>query len=207
MFGLKKREDLFFDLFIEAIEKGLVAGEKLNLLMKDYTDIPAKIKEINVIENECDNYTHKIMRTLNASLITPFDREDIYYITRELDNIVDTIEDAANRFRMFNVKEIRPDAVVMSDLIVKCMEALKMLFHELKNAKKGQGLRDYIIEVNRIEGEGDVIFREAIERLFTEEPNALEVMKWKEIFEFLGSSLDACENVANTLEGVVVKNA
>lgn len=207
MFGLKKKEEVFFNLFIETIEKGVSAGVALNALMNDFTDIAAKIEELRIIENECDNYAHKIMKTLNASFITPFDREDIYYITRELDNIVDTIEDTANRFLIFNVKEVREDAIVLSKLIVDCMDELKKLFYELKNSKNNKNLRQYIIEVNRIEGEGDLIFRRAMEKLFTEETNALEVIKWKEIYEFLENSLDACENVANTLEGVVVKNA
>jgi len=207
MFGLKKKEEIFFNLFIEAVEKGVAAGEKLNALMEDYTDVACKIESLKTIENECDNKVHKIMTTLNASFITPFDREDIYYITRELDNIVDTIEDAANRFLIFNVKEIKDDAVVMSRLIVDCVNALDRLFLELKAAKKGKALRDHIIEVNRIEDEGDVVFRRAMEKLFTGETDAIEVIKWKEIYEFLENSLDACENVANTLEGVVMKNA
>lgn len=207
MLGLKKKEEIFFNLFIETVEKGVEAGEKLNDLMQDYTDITAKIENLRRIENECDNKVHKILKTLNASFITPFDREDIYYITRELDNIVDTFEDAANRFLIFNVKEIKEDALIMSKLIVECINALKELFYELKNMKKNKKLREYIIEVNRIEDEGDVIFRQAMEKLFTEETNALEVIKWKEIYEYLENSLDACENVANTIEGVVMKNA
>jgi predicted phosphate transport protein (TIGR00153 family) len=198
MFGLKKKEEIFFNLFIEAVEKGVAAGEKLNSLMEDFTDVAAKIESLKAIENECDNKVHKIMTTLNASFITPFDREDIYYITKELDNIVDTIEDAANRFLIFNVKEIKDDAIAMSRLIVDCVNALNQLFLELKIAKKGKTLRTYIIEVNRIEDEGDVVFRRAMEKLFTEETNAIEVVKWKEIYEFLENSLDACENVANT---------
>ena len=207
MFGLKKKEEVFFDMFIETIEKGVEAGDRLNALMEDYTDITAKIENLKKIEDECDSKVHKIMRTLNNSFITPFDREDIYYITKELDNIVDTIEEAANRFLIFNVKEVREDALIMSKLIVDSMNELKKLFCELKNMKKSKTLREHIIEVNRIEDEGDVVFRQAMEKLFTEETSVIEVIKWKEIYEFLENSMDACENVANTLEGVVMKNA
>jgi predicted phosphate transport protein (TIGR00153 family) len=207
MFGLKKKEEVFFNLFMETIEKGVEAGEKLKLLMEDFTDIEAKTEDLKKIENECDGKVHKIMRALSASFITPFEREDIYYIAKELDNIVDTIEEAASRFLIFNVKEIREDALVMAMLIVDCIRELEKLIGELKNMKKSKTLREHIIEVNRIENEGDVAFRRAMEKLFTEETNAIEVIKWKEIYEFLENSLDACENVANTLEGVVMKNA
>jgi predicted phosphate transport protein (TIGR00153 family) len=207
MFGLKKKEEVFFNLFIETIEKGSEAGEMLKSLMEDYTDIAAKTEALKKIENECDSKVHKIMRALSASFITPFEREDIYYIAKELDNIVDTIEEAASRFLIFNVKDVKEDAVVMSKLIVDCVNELKKLIGELKNMKKSKTLREHIIEVNRIENEGDVAFRRAMEKLFTEETNAIEVIKWKEIYEFLENSMDACENVANTLEGVVMKNA
>lgn len=207
MFGLKKKEEVFFNLFTETIEKGVEAGEKLKLLMEDFTDIEAKTEDLKKIENECDGKVHKIMRALGASFITPFEREDIYYIAKELDNIVDTIEEAASRFLIFNVKEIREDALVMARLIVECVRELEKLIDELKIMKKSKTLREHIIEVNRIENEGDVVFRRAMEKLFTEETDAIEVIKWKEIYEFLENSLDACENVANTLEGVVMKNA
>jgi len=207
MLGLKKREEVFFDLFSETIAKGVEAGAKLNSLMEDFTNVAAKAEELKKIENECDGKVHKIMRTLNASFITPFDREDIYYIAKELDNIVDTIEEAANRFLIFNIKGVKEEALIMSRLIVDCVEELEKVIGELKNSKKSKTLRDHIIEVNRIENEGDVIFRRAMEKLFSEESNTLEVIKWKEIYEFLENSLDACENVANTLEGVVMKHA
>lgn len=207
MLGLKKKEEIFFNLFMETIEMGVAAGEKLKLLMEDYTDIETKTEELKKIENECDTKVHKIMRALNASFITPFDREDIYYIAKELDNIVDTIEEAASRFLIFNVKEVKEEAVVMAKLIVDCVRELEKLIGELKIMKKSRTLREHIIEVNRIENEGDVAFRHAMEKLFTEETDAIEVIKWKEIYEFLENSMDACENVANTLEGVVMKNA
>ena len=190
MLGLKKREEVFFDLFTETIEKGVEAGIKLNSLMEDFTNIAAKAEELKKIENECDNKVHKIMKTLKLpSFITPFDREDIYFIAKELDNIVDTIEEAANRFLIFNIKEVKEDALIMSRLIVDCIRELEKLIGELKNLKKSKALRHYIIEVNRIENEGDVVFRRAMEKLFTDETNAMEVIKWKEIYEFLENSL------------------
>ncbi len=207
IFSLKKREDVFYDLFDETIDKALEAALALEDLLDDYTDITTKIAHLKTIEHECDMHVHKIMKALNASFITPIDREDIYSIAKEMDNIVDTIEEAANKFELFHVTEVRDAAKVMGRLIVSCVKELKILVNELRRMKRSKLLREKIIEVNRIENEGDVVYRSAIKSLFETETNALEVIKWKQIFEFLEDSIDACEDVANILEGVVMKHA
>ena len=207
IFSLKKREDVFYDLFDETIEKALEAALLLDDLMNDYTDITKKIAHLKDIEHECDMHVHKIMKALNASFITPIDREDIYSIAKEMDNIVDTIEEAANKFELFHVSEIREEAKIMSKLIIACVTELKVVVNELRRMKRSKVLREKIIEVNRIENEGDVVYRRAIKSLFETETNALEVIKWKQIYEFLEDSIDACEDVANILEGVVMKHA
>ena len=207
IFSLKKREDVFYDLFDETIDKALEAAHLLDDLMNDYTDITRKIAHLKDIEHECDMHVHKIMKALNASFITPIDREDIYSIAKEMDNIVDTIEEAANKFELFHVQEVRESAKVMSKLIVACVRELKIVVNELRRMKRSKILREKIIEVNRIENEGDVVYRSAIKSLFETETNALEVIKWKQIYEFLEDSIDACEDVANILEGVVMKHA
>jgi hypothetical protein len=207
IFSLKKREDVFYDLFDETIEKALEAAYLLDELMNNYTDITRKIAHLKDIEHECDMHVHKIMKALNASFITPIDREDIYSIAKEMDTIVDTIEEAANKFELFHVTEIREEAKVMSKLIIACVTELKVVVNELRRMKRSKVLREKIIEVNRIENEGDVVYRKAIKSLFENETNALEVIKWKQIYEFLEDSIDACEDVANILEGVVMKHA
>jgi hypothetical protein len=207
IFSLKKREDVFYDLFDETIEKALEAAYLLDELMNNYTDITRKIAHLKDIEHECDMHVHKIMKALNASFITPIDREDIYSIAKEMDTIVDTIEEAANKFELFHVTEIREEAKVMSKLIIACVTELKVVVNEFRRMKRSKVLREKIIEVNRIENEGDVVYRKAIKSLFENETNALEVIKWKQIYEFLEDSIDACEDVANILEGVVMKHA
>jgi hypothetical protein len=147
------------------------------------------------------------MKALNSSFITPIDREDIYNIAKEMDNIVDTIEEAANSFDLFLITEVRDEAKVMSRLILECIVELKVVVNEMRRMKKSKLLQEKIIEVNRIENEGDVIYRKAIKSLFENETPPLEVVKWKLIFEFLEESIDSCENVANILEGVVMKHA
>lgn len=207
MFRVKQKEDLFFDLFIDAADMACTAAVKLNDLVNNFTDIDNKIDEIQMIEHNCDTKVHDIVQLLNKSFITPIDREDINEIAKQLDNITDAIEDAAHRFRVFNIKTVMQDAHKLSELIVKCTKELRSVMVELKNMKTSKLLCAKIIEVNRIENDGDSLYRNVMTTLFTSELDTLEILKWKEIFEFLENSIDACEDVANTVEGVVMKHA
>lgn len=207
MFRMTAKEAIFFDLFTDTAEDTCKAAKMLEDLMKDYVRIPEKVRAIEEIEHKCDGHVHKMLEHLNRSFVTPIDREDIHVIAKELDNITDNIESTAHRFKMFNVTSIRPDALNMAELIIKCTEELKGVMAELKNMKTSKVLTDRIIEVNNIEDAGDEIYRSAIQTLFTSETNALEVIKWKEIYEYLENTLDACEDVANIIEGVVMKHA
>ena len=207
MFRITSKEEIFFDLFVETAENGCKTAKMLEELMKNYTRVNEKINAIEECEHECDTHVHRIMEQLNKSFITPIDREDIYLIAKELDNITDDIESTAHRFAMFNVQSITDDAKALAELIVKCTSELKGVMAELKNMKTSKLLKERIIEVNRIEDEGDIIFRKAIQKLFVQETDAVEVIKWKEIYEYLENTLDACEDVANIVEGVVMKHA
>lgn len=207
MFRITKKEEVFFDLFVETTKHACLAAKKLDDLMNNYEDVNKKIKDIEQIEHNCDLSVHNIMQQLNKSFITPIDREDIYEIAKELDNITDAIEATAHRFNMYNVISITEDAKKLSALTVLCTQELKSLMEELKNMKTSKHIKNKIIEVNRIENEGDDIFRQAMTSLFSNDLNALEVIKWKEIYELLENTLDACEDVANIVEGIVMKHA
>jgi uncharacterized protein len=207
MFRKTAKEENFYKLFVEAAVCACEAAELLKDLMNNYSNVEQKITVIEDKEHECDNLVHKILEQLNKSFITPIDREDIYLIAKELDNITDAIEATAHRFSMLNVTSIREDAKKMADLIVDCITELKDVMEDLKNMKNSKVLREKIIEVNRIEDDGDTIFRNAVTQLFVSEKDAVEVIKWKEIYEYLENTLDACEDVANIVEGVVMKHA
>lgn len=207
MFRITRKEEVFFNMFESTADMACLAAKKLNDLIRNYTDVDKKINSIQEIEHKCDQLIHSIVEQLNRSFITPIDREDINEIAKELDNIADAIEDTAHRFRLFDIKAVTEDAKKMSDLLVTCTEELKLVMAELKNMKTSKILCKKIIEVNRIENEGDNIYRNAMASLFTSGMDALEIIKWKEIYEFLENSLDACEDVANIVEGVVMKHA
>ena len=207
MFGLKKKEDVFYTLFIEYARKIEIVGEKFLDLIEQYENVEEKVEKIKVLETECDMHAHDILNKLNVAFITPFDREDIYNVTKQMDDIVDCIEEASNRFVVFDVKEIRKESMLMANLILQSTRELVVLFENLPDLKKNDLVKTQIIEVNRLENEGDVIYREALMKLFREDINPIELIKWKHIFEQIENSLDSCENVANIIEGVAMKYA
>lgn len=207
MIGLKKKEDIFYTLFVDYANKIVTAGDDFLDLLEHYENVEEKVSRIKELETECDHDAHNILHKLNEAFITPFDREDIYGVTKQMDDIVDSIEEVANRFVVFDVKSIRPEAIEMAKLIMQSTKEILTLFSHLSEVKKNDLVRKQIIEVNRLENEGDAMYRDALMKLFREDIDPIELIKWKHIFEQLEASLDSCENVANIIEGVVMKYA
>ncbi len=204
---LKKKEDIFYQMFIDFAGKIKEAGVAFLDICEHYENVEDKIANMKVLETECDMESHKILKSLHESFITPFDREDIYSITRQMDEIVDCMEEVSNRFLVFNIAEMRPEAKDLAEIAVQAIDELQTLFMHLSELKKNSIAMEQIIEVNRIENEGDLIFRKAMWNLFREEKDPIELIKWKHLFEQIEESIDKCENVANILEGVVMKYA
>jgi uncharacterized protein len=207
IFRVSKNESVYFDMFIEFAQKAYDAAKSLDELINDYTEIDGKVKGIICQEQDCDKLVHAIMRKLNSSFVTPLDREDIDHIGHVMDNVVDGIEAAAQCFTMYHVTEIKEEAKAMSALIVRCTAELLQLMVELKRMKKSKTLQKIIIEINSIENEGDDIYRNALYSLFMNGAPTTEIIKWKDMFELLENTIDACEDVANIVEGVVMKHA
>jgi uncharacterized protein Yka (UPF0111/DUF47 family) len=207
MIRITKKEAVFFVEFSEMIELALQSAKGLEDLMVNFTDIKAKIKAIAEIEHNCDIQVHKIIKQLNAAFITPIDREDIFLIAKEIDNIIDYIDETANHFTIYNVKKVKPAAIELAKLIIQSITNLQILFVELIKMKANDKIFKPIIEVNRIENQGDEIYRAELTKLFAEEGNAIEVIRWQGIYNYLEKALDSCEDVANIIEGVVMKHA
>ena len=211
MLGFKKekndkKEDVFYELFDEFIHKIIAAGEAFSDLVNNFDSVADKVANMKVMETDCDMQAHKILKKMNESEDLPFDKEDMYALTRDMDDIVDSIEEVSNRFVVFDIREMKPEAVTMAELLLQCIRELDVLFKNLKDIKTNPIVMTQIIEVNRIENEGDIVYRRALTKLFRNEENPIEVLKWKELFDVLEDSLDACENVANIVEGLVMKH-
>jgi hypothetical protein len=207
MFNLSPKEEKFFDMFIMSARMISKAAELLREMMENLGDAEAEFKKIKEMERKGDLQLHAIFEQLNRTFITPIDREDIYGIGKQMDDIADHIEAAASRFVIFGVTEATDKAKVMSDLIIDCTREMIDLMEELKRMKKSKKVIAKIIEINRIEEECDALYRSAIRELFCGQTPVLEILKWKDIYERLEQSIDACEDVANIVEGVVMKYA
>ena len=193
----KNKGDIFLTLLSEEMEKVKITGETFLDLVNNYEDVNNKIAGMKVLETECDMQAHKILNAMNTTRTPLFAREDLFSLIREIDDIVDGLEEVANRFGVFNVEEI----------VIQAINELSAMFEHLSEIKKPAALLEHIIEVNRIENEGDLIYRKALANLFSDEKDPIEIIKWKHIYEKMETSIDACESVANMIEGVIMKYA
>ncbi|WP_125154630.1 DUF47 domain-containing protein [Clostridium rectalis] len=208
MFKKAAKEDEFFTLFEEIAQTAFKAAGMLEEFLGDLRDSEKKLQKLKEVEHEGDNLQHKIIEQLNKTFLTPFDREDIYMIAKDMDDIIDYIESTASRFVMLDVNYSTEEARLLGNMIFKACEELIDLMKEFKHMKNNNNIAKGIIEINRIEEEGDKVSRNAIRNIFiSKDMEVLEIIKWREIYQFLEDTLDACEDVANVIEGVVMKNA
>ncbi|MHC6179545.1 DUF47 domain-containing protein [Clostridium sp. JNZ X4-2] len=207
MFTFTPKEDKFYEFFVQTANIAYRASKSLLNFLDNLEDSEKNLKMIKKIEHEGDRKQHEILEQLNKTFITPFDREDIYIIAKDMDDIIDFIESTASRFVMLNVNKCTEEAANLSHMIVECCEEIIVIMEELKNMKTSKKLPQMIIDVNRIEEEGDVVSRKAIGDIFRSNMKVIDVIKWREIYQYLENTLDACEDLANVIEGVVMKNA
>ena len=202
-FRLIPREEKFFDDF-QALADQIRAGAQLleEMLAPDHP-IWDKADEIKEVEHRCDSLTHNIIQRLNQTFVTPLDREDIHAMARSLDDVMDAIDAAASRIRLYKLDRVRFGARELAKIITSSAEQVREAMRTLEQ-KKGIVV-GFAIEINRLENEADRRHQEAVMRLFDEERDPILVMKWKEALDFLEDATDRCEDVANVLEGVVVK--
>ncbi|MDD5987462.1 MAG: DUF47 family protein [Eubacteriales bacterium] len=205
MLGFKKKETHFNHYLVELCEKIETAADAFADIVNDYEDVEDKIANMKVLETECDLKTHEIIQALRNLHGSTWEREDIHNLVREMDNIVDSLEEAANRFLVFDIKEIKPQACDMAALTQQAVEELKNMFELVPEMKASSQVQEKIIEVNRIENDGDLVYRQALSVLFREEKDPIELIKWKHLFEQMENSLDSCETVANIFEGVLTR--
>ena len=198
------KEEQYFDLFLQMTLYICDAARELKGMLADknhnYEEYSHRIKGL---EHACDELTHTIATKLNKSFITPFDREDIYMMSSALDDIVDLIDDAARAIIDFDVHEIKSYAREFAGVIEKMAEQLREIVSILRKPKN---ITQRLVEIHRLENEGDDIYHAAIRELFHEEHDPLTVLKWKEIYEKLEAAVDRCENVANIIESVIIKH-
>jgi predicted phosphate transport protein (TIGR00153 family) len=202
---ISNRAEAFFDLFTESAENLRTAAELLQDMIRDYRDIELKAQRIADREHEGDEVTHAIIRLLNTTFVTPMDREDIYQLATALDDVMDAIEAVSDLFVLHRIEAPLPEMQAQIDVLVLAAGQTEQALAALPNMRREQ-LEPYWIEINRLENEGDRLYRRAIADLFSGEHRAMDVLKWKEVIENLEEALDGLENVANIIESTVLKH-
>jgi hypothetical protein len=207
MFRIIPRDQEFFVLFQKASANIIDGAERLKKLLEEFDDLRERVRAIEEVEHKGDSLTHEIMKKLNTSFVTPIDREDILALTSSLDDVIDLIDAAATKLLLYKVTETTPYAKELGYLILKCVQELHKGIVHLPAPKGRDHVYEHCVEVNSIENEADRVCRDAIAHLFEHEKDPVYILKWKEIYETLESATDRCEDAANVLEGVALKNA
>jgi len=206
--GLIPREVKFFDL-LEQQSETVVRGAKLLQECLEskgsIDDMYLASKRIHDVEHEADQVTHEVVNRLDRTFITPLDREDIHQLASDLDDVMDAMDGTARRSQIFRVGVAPAGVKQLTEVIQRMVAVLGEAVGRLK--KGGEDVMQYCIEAKRLEEEGDAIYQEALGRLFETERDALEVIKWKEIYDTLELTLDQAEDVANIIESITLKHA
>ncbi|HEY7266527.1 MAG TPA: DUF47 family protein [Solirubrobacterales bacterium] len=203
-FSLVPQDRVFFDLFTEAGQNTLRTAKLLRDLLQRWPDDGGLATDILKAEQEGDRITHDIVQRLNTTFVTPIDREDIYALATQLDDIVDYIEEVADFMGLYRVEAPMDQAQALAEVLVKSCEQLYELLQNLRGFKD---LDRYWIEIHRLENDGDRIYRDAVASLFADRIDPMVVIRWRDIFLRLERAIDATETSASVVEGIVVKNA
>jgi predicted phosphate transport protein (TIGR00153 family) len=202
--SLVPRERRFYELFDEQAENIVAAARLLVDLLGGDGDREAIRGRIKECEHRGDEVTHEIVRTLNRTFVTPFDREDIYALSAGLDDILDYVDEVATTTSLYRIAAVPAPAREMSRLIVGAAGEVRQAIGKLEAQRD---LERHWIEIHRLENEGDAVSRAGIAALFEGNPDPLEVVKLKDLYALLESALDRCEDVANVVESITIKNA
>ncbi|AGA56877.1 phosphate transport regulator related to PhoU [Thermobacillus composti KWC4] len=204
MFNRKK--SIFFQTFEEMADTIVEAVEYFHKHVPQLTDLTSFARDMKEFESKCDRHVHTILTELNKTFITPIDRDDILKLTGSLDDVLDGIEALASRFEMYQIREHDKYVSVFAEILVKCSHEIRKAV-QLLSQKKLLAMRQHAIAINELENEADDLMRECIKSLFSSVTDPIELMKRKEIYERLESTTDYCEDVANTLETIIMRNS
>jgi predicted phosphate transport protein (TIGR00153 family) len=201
------KEEMFFDLFYELATKIEEGGELFLDMVEHYEYSEPMIVKLKELEHEADVITHRTYEKMHKTFLTPIDREDIYALVNKMDSILDMIEASAARMSLYKVKIPAKEIIDQSKILNAAIKKVKYIVHAMRNMKNAKAIIDACVEINTLENEGDIVMRMTMTRLFEQEKDPIELIKWKEIFERIEEAIDVCEDVANIVEGIVLKHA
>ncbi|QOV20737.1 DUF47 family protein [Blautia liquoris] len=206
---MNKSDMVYFDNFKECVDCSCRAARFLEDVLANYNinTIKEKRDELHELEHQGDIKKHEITEVIARAFVTPIEREDIIEISTKIDDITDSIEDVLMHVYICQVPEIRQGAVEMVKVAVSCCETLKVIMDEFVNFKRSKKLRENIIRINDLEEEGDRLYIESMYNLHKNCKDPLEVVAWRDIFGYIEKSIDTCEDTADIVQLVVMKNS
>ena len=203
-FRLIPTDDTFFRLFDKSANNVAACARALQTLASDLGNLPAHLSTVQAFEAQGDELTTAILRRLNTTFVTPFDREDIHALAEELDDVVDDMWAVAALLNVVHVDQLLPELKEQADVLVQMAEETCRLLSRLEPMK---GVQAHLDAIDRLETEGDGIYRRALGRLFSGDYPALEVLKWKDVVEAMEAALNTIEDISNVVEAIVLKFA
>ena len=203
------KNKVFYGLFEEVANNGHLMAVKLAALIAetDYQKRQHMIKPIEDLEHASDQLTHTIFTELGRNFITPFDREDIHFLASALDDIADYIYASAKKIKLYHVNPTDDGIQKLAEIIVASTQEVKTAVMELRDMKNIRRITDSLVRINSLENQADDISDMFIERLFSQEPDAKEIIKKREIYQVMEDATDKCEDAANVIESIIVKYA
>jgi uncharacterized protein Yka (UPF0111/DUF47 family) len=201
------RNYLFYDLFEKSAHNLVTAAEVMVDLMEHFENVEMKTARMKELERVGDGIIHEIVEELHKTFVTPLDREDITGLGQYMDDVIDYMEGATTAIRMYGIKRPTAAACGVADFIRLQTVQLERAIAKLRQRSQLRSVLEECVEIHRLENEADTLFLDATARLFEEEPNPVEIIKWREIYDQLELATDSCEHVANVLEAIVLKNA
>lgn len=207
MFSLLPKEDVFFQLFERAAANAQACALALQEFLERFDDLEGRMRSVKELEHVGDELTHEIIERLNQTFITPLDREDIHELASRLDDVLDRIDTAVDRTCLYKIRSPLEESKQLARVLVRQTKIIQELIPLLRHSRSPDEVRSKVREIHRLESEADAIERQALVNLFENAADPIHVIKWKNVIEVLESATDKCEDVANVIEGIVLKNA
>ena len=205
-FRLIPKEESFFDLFEAQVNRLVEASGVLVEATERFETLGENAKRLERLEHDADQLTHEIMERLNKTFITPIDREDIHRLATDLDDVMDLMEAVTERFILFKVQQMLPQAKEIAKVIQQQLQEMQRMIPHLRRMRR-ESIMPHCVEINRLENTGDRLLRTAFATLFDGSHEPLVVIKWRELYGLMEEATDKCEDVANVIESIVLKHA
>ncbi len=205
----KKEEYNYFDEFIKGSDMIVESSKLLKeaLVNYDLKNVEKSIEKVHKLENDADKVIHDMRNYLIKDFLPPIDREDIVILGHRLDDIEDYVDEILINFNILNIEKIREDSLEFVDLLIETSEALKEALVNFKNFKKVDPIKEKVIAINLLEDKGDRLYERVMKKLYSEEKDAIEIIKWTTIYDCFENAIDACEKIADEMADVIMKNS